>query len=98
MQLADDVASDVEGKRGLAHSQPSSEDVEAPAQETGAEAVPFRIAGRGASQALGMSILDGGEQAIEDRADGLDGRRRLPGEPPCYALLPLSDPGTPWEN
>ena len=37
-----------------------------------------------------MAILDGREQAIEDRAGGLDGRRRLPGEPPCYALLPLS--------
>lgn len=45
-----------------------------------------------------MSILDGGEQAIEDRAGGLDGRRKLPGEPPCYALLPLSDPDTPWAN
>jgi hypothetical protein len=29
------VASDVEGKRGLAHSRPSSEDVEAPLRRPG---------------------------------------------------------------
>ena len=98
MQLAGDVANDVEGKRGLAHSRPSSEDVEAPRRRPGPKAVPIGIAGPEASQGLGMSILDGGEQAIEDRAGGLAGRRRLTGEPPCYALLPLSDPGAPWEN
>jgi hypothetical protein len=61
-----------------------------PAQETGVEAVPIGIAGREASQGLGMSLFEGGEQAIEDRAGGLDGRRRHPASrlvALCYPLV-----------
>src|SRR6185436_671920 len=52
VQLDRDVAGDVEGERGLAHSRPASDDVEASAQEAGAKAVPLGIAGGEAAQGL----------------------------------------------
>src|SRR5215210_2773055 len=68
VQLDGDVAGDVEGEGGLAHSGPSGEDVEASAQEAGAKAVPIGIAGREPYQGLGMAVFDGDQEAVEDGA------------------------------
>ena len=69
LQVDGDVAGEVEGEGGLAHSRPAGEDVEAAAQEAGAEAVPVGIAGGEALEGVWRrAVFDGDEEAVEDGA------------------------------